>query len=63
MRINDLLDINWDELPISDLVRANDLMGMYFEVNNGKITRVFIDRRSLNNDSVYKWWDIGSTGL
>lgn len=47
MRINDLLDINWDELPISDLVRANDLMGMYFEVNNGKITRVFIDEEEL----------------
>lgn len=47
MTINELQDINWETVTVDDLTKAHDLKGMYFEVDNGRISRVFIDEEEL----------------
>lgn len=47
MTINELQDINWETVTVDDLTKAHDLNGMYFEVDNGRISRVFIDEEEL----------------
>lgn len=48
MTINELQDINWDTVTVDDLTKAHDLKGMSFEVDNGRISRVFIDEEELD---------------
>lgn len=48
MTINELQDINWDTVTVDDLTKAHDLKGMSFEVDNGRISRVFIDEEVLD---------------
>ena len=48
MSIKDLRDINWEEVIVDDLVKAHELKGMSFEVDNGRISRVFIDEEELD---------------
>lgn len=48
MRINDLDNINWEAVTIEELVKAHEFRGIDFEVNNGKITRVYIPREELD---------------
>jgi hypothetical protein len=47
MTINELQDINWETVTIDDLVKAHDLKGMSFEVDNGRISRVFMNEEEL----------------
>lgn len=47
MSINELQDINWETVTVDDLSKAHDLKGMSFEVDNGRISRVFIDEEEL----------------
>lgn len=47
MTIKDLRDINWENVTIDDLAKAHDLKGMSFELDNGRISRVFIDEEEL----------------
>nr|DAN32214.1 MAG TPA: hypothetical protein [Caudoviricetes sp.] len=48
MTINELQDINWEMATVDDLTKAHDLKGMSFEVDNGRISRVFIDAEELD---------------
>lgn len=48
MTINELKDINWETVTVDDLTKAHDLKGMSFEVDNGRISRVFIDEEVLD---------------
>lgn len=48
MTINELQDINWDTVTVDDLTKAHDLKGMSFEVDNGRISRIFIDEEELD---------------
>lgn len=47
MSIKELQDINWEKITVDDLVKAHELRGMSFEVDNGRISRVFIDEEEL----------------
>lgn len=42
MSIKDLQNINWEAVTIDDLVKAHELSGMSFQVDGGKVTKVFI---------------------
>lgn len=48
MSIKDLHDINWEAVTVDDLVKAHELKGMSFEVDNGRISRVLIDEEELD---------------
>ena len=48
MSIKDLRDINWEAVTVDDLTKAHELKGMSFEVDNGRISRVFIDEEELD---------------
>ena len=48
MSIKDLRDINWETVTVDDLTKAHEFRGMSFEVDNGKISRVFIDEEELD---------------
>jgi len=48
MSIKDLRDINWETVTVDDLTKAHELKGMSFEVDNGRISRVFIDGEELD---------------
>ena len=48
MTINELQDINWENVTVDDLVKAHDLKGMSFEVDNGRISRVFMNEEELD---------------
>ena len=48
MSIKDLRDINWEAVTVDDLVKAHELKGMSFEVDNGRISRVFIAEEELD---------------
>ena len=48
MSIKDLRDINWEKVTVDDLTKAHELKGMSFEVDNGRISRVFIDEEELD---------------
>lgn len=48
MSIKDLRDINWETVTVDDLTKAHELKGMSFEVDNGRISRVFIDEEELD---------------
>lgn len=48
MSIKDLRDINWDTVTIDDLVKAHELSGMSFQVDGGKVTKVFIGEEELD---------------
>ena len=41
MSIKDLRDINWETVTVDDLTKAHELRGMDFEVDNGRITKVY----------------------
>lgn len=43
MSIKDLRDINWDVVTVEDLKRAHELMGMSFEFNDGKLSKIYIN--------------------
>jgi hypothetical protein len=47
MTINELQDINWEMVTVDDLTKAHDLKGMSFEVDNGRISRVFMNEEEL----------------
>lgn len=47
MTINELQDINWETVTVDDLTKAHELKGISFEVDNGRISRVFIDEEEL----------------
>ena len=47
MSIKDLQNINWETVAIEDLIRAHELMGMSFEFNNGKLTKIYINPEEL----------------
>lgn len=47
MTINELQDINWETVTVDDLTKAHDLKGMSFEVDNGRISRVFMNEEVL----------------
>lgn len=47
MTINELQDINWETVTVGDLTKAHDLKGMSFEVDNGRISRVFMNEEEL----------------
>lgn len=47
MTVNELQDINWEMVTVDDLIKAHDLKGMSFEVDNGRISRIFIDEEEL----------------
>lgn len=48
MTINELQDINWEMVTVDDLIKAHDLKGMSFEVDNGRISRILIDEEELD---------------
>ena len=48
MSIKELQDINWEMVTVDDLTKAHDLKGMSFEVDNGRISRIFIDEEVLD---------------
>ena len=48
MTINELQDINWEMVTVDDLTKAHELRGISFEVDNGRISRVFIDEEELD---------------
>lgn len=48
MSIKDLQNINWEDITVDDLTKAHDLKGMSFEVDNGRISRIFIDEEVLD---------------
>jgi hypothetical protein len=48
MTINELQDINWEMVTVDDLTKAHELKGMSFEVDNGRISRIFIDEEVLD---------------
>jgi hypothetical protein len=48
MSINELQDINWEMVTVYDLTKAHDLKGMSFEVDNGRISRVFMNEEELD---------------
>ena len=43
MSIEELTDINWDTVTVEDLKRAHELMGMSFEFNDGKLSKIYIN--------------------
>nr|DAU22372.1 MAG TPA: hypothetical protein [Caudoviricetes sp.] len=47
MTINELQDINWETVTVDDLTKAHDLKGMSFEVDNSRISRVFMNEEEL----------------
>lgn len=47
MTINELQDINWETVTVDDLTKAHELKGISFEVDNGRISRIFIDEEEL----------------
>ena len=47
MTINELQDINWETVTVDDLTKAHDLKVMSFEVDNGRISRVFMNEEEL----------------
>lgn len=47
MSIKDLQDIDWETVTVDDLTKAHDLKGMSFEVDNGRISRVFMNEEEL----------------
>ena len=47
MSIKELQDINWEMVTVDDLTKAHDLKGMSFEVDNGRISRVFMSEEEL----------------
>ena len=47
MSIKDLQNINWETITVDDLVKAHELRGMSFEVDTGRISRIFIDEEEL----------------
>lgn len=48
MTINELQDINWETVTVDDLNKAHELKGISFEVDNGRISRIFIDEEELD---------------
>lgn len=48
MSINELQDINWEMVTVDDLIKAHDLKGMSFEVDNGRISMVFMNEEELD---------------
>lgn len=48
MSIKELQDINWEMVTVDDLTKAHELRGISFEVDNGRISRVFIDEEELD---------------
>ena len=48
MSIKDLQNIPWETITVDDLVKAHELRGMSFEVDNGRISRIFIDEEELD---------------
>jgi len=48
MTINELQDINWETVTVDDLTKAHDLKGMSFEVDNGRISRGFMNEEELD---------------
>nr|DAW41507.1 MAG TPA: hypothetical protein [Caudoviricetes sp.] len=48
MTINELQDINWETVTVDDLTKAHELKGISFEVDNGRISRIFIDEEELD---------------
>lgn len=43
MSIKDLQDINWENVTVEDLKKAHELMGMSFEFNDGKLSKIYIN--------------------
>ena len=48
MRVEELIELNWETITIDDLKKAHDLMGLSFEFNNGKLTKVYINEEELS---------------
>lgn len=48
MSIKDLQNINWEAVTLDDLAKAHDLKDIDFEINNGRITRVFLPGEDLD---------------